>query len=331
MADVVVGAQILAGLETVTFGVAQAAAAAQIIEAEKDSVSGINVVAGNTAPLRRNVARHFAHSPKGAKPHGRYWDHNFNIEVKAATAANAPLEIGNLLQACGLTETIAANVIYDFDDNPEATNRKAVTMRLQELANGNQYVSPGSRFNVIFTQEIGERLKVNFVGNGRWTSVADTTITAVTAGDVNAGVPIVHMGDTNPFTWYGNTDLVIERWSLDLGVTVEPQPNLAATSVYGYYNPPILSFGDPVFTARVNVEDESFRSHWADYEGAVIGSAIIVLTDGTRTLTFNCRDLNPSGPAREVGVPNKYDLTATCHYDEDGGAGLTSPVSLVSA
>jgi|GEM_PF-5767556 len=324
----VVGGQLLAGLES-SIGTELAVAATQIIEAEREGLD-THSIAGNTAPFRRNVARHFAHSPKGAAPHGRYFEHpSIPIEVKASTAAGVAPELGNMFQACGLTETVAGTVTYAFGVNPNAAAaRKAVTLRWQELEDGNQYVSPGSRFNCALSHSIGERLMANFSGNGRWKLPADTSVQAIVEANVNQGAPLVNMGDSTPFTYFSNTTMVLRSWGIDFGVEVTPRPSLSSGATNGYYTYPFLALNDPTFTCQVEVEDETFLSHWTNYSTAAVGDIILVLVAGSRTMTITLADCNTAGPARETGVPNLYNLTCTAHWDETADQ---SPLTIVTS
>ena len=107
---------------------------------------------------------------------GRLLQASFSCEVKGSGAAGTAPEIGQLLRACGLAETIVASTSVTYD--PASTGLESVTLYIYE--DGKRIILTGCRGNVSFALEAGARVMANFTMTGHEAAQTDLALAAPT-------------------------------------------------------------------------------------------------------------------------------------------------------
>lgn len=111
----------------------------------------------------------------------------FGVEVKGSGTNDVPPEIGVLLRACGLGETIAGATSVTYE--PVSTALESITCYVYE--DGKQIKVTGVRGNVAFTLEAGNKVMANFTLTGH---VAAQTDVALPAPTFDSTVPVAYIG-----------------------------------------------------------------------------------------------------------------------------------------
>jgi len=123
---------------------------------------------GNTAMHQRPM-RSTSLSPFSAVPGARSGQIEFDVELKGSGAAGTPPEFGELLQACGMLETIVAGTSVTY--TPASSSIPSLTMALYEDGMINKIW--GARGDVKLVMNQGEPVMLHFVFTGADFSVTD--------------------------------------------------------------------------------------------------------------------------------------------------------------
>jgi len=308
-----------------TAGTYSAPAAGDVLEIERGDA--VFTLAGQNAPIPRDVMRHHMEPEQPAAPHGYYWDIGFSTEVKInGTAAGEP-EIGPLFEACGLLKEVhAGDTEYYFPDDYNGAPT-SVSLNFEEHTNGTEFQAAGCLFNLELAHSIDQRLMATFTGNGAY-SGAPADVSAVASPSFHTEAPIVTLGDSSPFNYFGNTSLCLRSWGLNLNAEITPRPCLSSGSGSRYYKfPSFWTTTGVTFTAEVESEDPSFYDHWAATTAATLGDIAITMVVGSRTFKVELFDCTAAAPVRSPGAPNMYQLTATASRHTAGDGGTDGDIS----
>ena len=194
---------------------------------------------------------------------GRLLQVSFSCEVKGSGTAGTAPEIGQLLRACAMGETIvgATSVTYA----PVSTGVESCTLWVYE--DGKQIKITGCRGNVSFTATAGERVMAAFTLTGHEGAQADVTLATPTYSSI-VPAPVIAGGFT-----IDSFAAVISSLTFDLTNTVAMPANVSAADGYS----------DVTITARdvngsIDPLDELVAAE--DFIGNFKSGSIMALTTG---------------------------------------------------
>ncbi len=149
----------------------------------------------------------------------------FECEVKGSGAAGTAPEIGPLLEACGLDETIVGATSATY--KPESSAHESVTIYYFE-GGRKRHILTGCRGNVSFKLEAGGLLIASFEFVGHHSEPTDQSQPAPT---YNSTVPRAALGMAVAIN--GVTAIVAKSWEWNLNNTLAMPPSISATDGYG--------------------------------------------------------------------------------------------------
>jgi hypothetical protein len=227
---------------------------------------------------------------------GRLVTVTFSVEVKGSGAAGTAPEIGALLRACGLAETVSGGVSVTYD--PASTGHESVTCWVYE--DGKLIKVTGCRGNVAFTLEAGNKVTAAFTLSGHVTAQTDTALATPT---FDSTTPEPFIGGA--FT-IDSFSAVISSLSFDLSNQLAMPESVNAGD--GYDEITIVSRD---VNGSFNPLDELVASE--DYIGQFTAGAAMALTTGAIGAT--------AGNILTITMPAVYYRDAS-PADRDGLAGL---------
>lgn len=149
----------------------------------------------------------------------------FECEVKGSGAAGTAPELGPILEACGMSETIVASTSVTY--KPVSSGHESVTFYFYE-GGRKRHKLTGARGNVTFRLDAGGILLAAFDFIGHYTGPTDVTQPVPT---YNSQVPKAAIGLT--VTLNGVTAIVARSWQFALNNEIATPPSLAAADGYG--------------------------------------------------------------------------------------------------
>lgn len=179
---------------------------------------------------------------------GRLLQITFACEVKGSGAAGTAPEIGQLLRACGLGETVSASTSVTYA--PASTGLESATLYVYE--DGKRIKVTGCRGNVSFALDAGARVMANFTLTGHETAQTDTALADPTfdtttpepflggsftidsfAATINAlafdlGMNVAMPTDVNSADGFGEVTIT----SRDINGSIDPLDELVATEAF---------------------------------------------------------------------------------------------------
>lgn len=206
---------ILAKIESVynTDPVPTGAANAILVEDPKWSFAGRRA---ERKPLRSSIA------PLKGLYAGALLNVEFNVELKGSGAAGTAPEIGVLLRACALGETIVASTSVTY--KPVSTGHESCTIYLYE--DGLLYKVTGCRGNLSAALKTGDKGVLSFKFTGHFSGPTDVALATPTY-NATVPVPLINV----PFS-IGSYSAVISALNFDLGHTLATPDNIAAADGY---------------------------------------------------------------------------------------------------
>lgn len=153
---------------------------------------------------------------------GRLLTVTFDCEIKGSGSAGTAPEIGALLRACGMDETIVASTSVTY--TPVSTGHESCTLYLYRDAK--RFIVTGCRGNASFNLETGAQGKVSFTLTGHVSAETDTAM-ITPSYDSTVPVPVLSAG----FSW-DSYAAVISKLAFDMGNTVATPPNMNAADGY---------------------------------------------------------------------------------------------------
>lgn len=147
----------------------------------------------------------------------------FDVELKGSGAAGTAPEIGPLLQACGMSETVSAGVSVTYE--PESSDHESVTIYYYQ--DGILHAITGARGNVSFSGEAGGIGKWSFTFTGHDAGVSDASLPTPT---YDTTVPPALIGVTFSVGGYA---AVINAFQFDMANGLAMPSNITAADGYG--------------------------------------------------------------------------------------------------
>lgn len=191
---------------------------------------------------------------------------SFSVEVKGSGTAATPPEVGALLRACGLDETIDTNVIYA----PVSTGFESVT--IYAYLDGIQHKILGCRGTFEILLEAGKIAMFSFTFRGIYQTPIDAAIPSGAVFD--STTPPAFLSGT--FT-YGTYEAIIQQLQLAMNNELSLRESVAeASGVKGVE----LTDRKPAGSMNPEAVIEATRAFWGNWESgaaailqAIIGSA----------------------------------------------------------
>jgi len=162
-------------------------------------------------------------SPVATKLGKRFIEVRFEVELKGSGAAGTAPQIGDLLEACGFSETVNAdtNVIY----TPASTGHKSVTIYIYEIvdaSNAKLHKITGARGNCNFIFEAGQIARIEFTFQGLYQAPIDTTPPSGVSYEATKP-PIV---ESSNFTLNSVTSLVVQSLNIDMANEISQREDI---------------------------------------------------------------------------------------------------------
>jgi hypothetical protein len=230
---------------------------------------------------------------------GRLASFTFSAEVKGSGAAGTAPEIGQLLRACGLDETVSASTSVTYA--PVSASLESGTAYIYE--DGKLIKVTGCRGNVSFTGEAGGIIKASFTLTGHVTAQTDAAIATPTY-DTTEPEPFIN----GSFT-IDSYAAVISALSFDMSNQLSMPASVNA--VDGYDEISIVSRD---VNGSIDPLDELVATE--DYLGNFTSGASMALTTGAIGAT--------GGNILTISMP-AVTYRDVSPADRDGIAGLDLP------
>jgi hypothetical protein len=221
-----------------------------------------------------------------------YQQGTIEVPVRVSPNATTAPELSDFFLACGLTETITTNVVYEPSTAPDGGTKVSCTLQKEEIgANGKTYKAAGVRFgNPVLRWEAGSHLILSSPWMGSHIDDADRTgDPTASKSDLATELPVAVMTSA---TIHGESaDIVIRKiTSLPIGfsgLALRPDGNTTNNVVFpaaftGWMsNPPVVEL------EVEHIDSGRFDSQTA-WKSGTQDSISFIWTQGARTLTFNC-------------------------------------------
>ena len=230
---------------------------------------------------------------------GRLVTVSFNCEVKGSGAAGTAPEIGQLLRACGLGETIVASTSVTYA--PVSTGYESVTMYVYE--DGKRIIVSGCRGNVSFTMAAGDKVMAAFTMTGH---VAAQTDVALPSPTFDSTTPEPYIGGAFTIDSYS---AIISALNFDLGNSVSNPESVSGADGYGEV---YITMRD--VNGSIDPLDELVATE--DYIGNFTAGSTMALASGAIGAT--------AGNILNITMPAVYYRDASS-ADRDGLASLDLP------
>lgn len=137
---------------------------------------------------------------------------SFECDLSGSGSAGVAPEVGDLLEACGFTETVNAgsSIVY----TPNSASIKSVTFKVYDIIDATDskvHEINGARGNVSFDFSAGQLAKANFTFKGKYNVPVDDTTVSPTYATTTP--PVVSSGS---LSFDSNTDLVVQNVAFDM-------------------------------------------------------------------------------------------------------------------
>lgn len=204
-------------------------------------------------------------------------------EVKGSGTAGTAPEIGPLLQACGLAETVVEDTSVTYA--PTSSSQKSVTLYFFAFGRVRHIIS-GVRGNMSLRVAAGDLLMASFDLIGIPGTITDQTQPTPT---YQSTVPVAIRGLST--TIGGVSGLVIQNYELNLNNTIEVPDSVAGTEGYG--NVTIVD-RDPTIALTKHADLVATHNPWSDLTtptARALASGTLGSTAGNK-VTLTCSQMH---------------------------------------
>ncbi|MDJ0513084.1 MAG: hypothetical protein QNJ62_06540 [Methyloceanibacter sp.] len=172
------------------------------------------------------------HQPVSVKPSlsseqalygGALRQYTFEVDLRGSGTAGTPPEVGALLRACGMGETIAASTSVTYA--PVSTGFESVAIYFYE--DGKLHKLLGGFGTVVFTAEVGKPIRAAFTFSGHSVDPVDA---ALAAPSFDAVSPPIFLGSAFTADAFAAK---IGTLSLDMGVEISMPEDVASADGWG--------------------------------------------------------------------------------------------------
>ena len=237
---------------------------------------------------------------------GTLMEMSFDIEIKGSGTAGTAPEIGKLLRACGMGETIVASTSVTYA--PISTAMESITVYFYE--DGSRYILTGGRGTVSFAMATGEVGKASVTITGH---IASPTDVALATPSYNSTVPSAMI--SVPFS-AGGYSAVINSLSLDIGNEIATPGDISAADGYSEI---IITDRDPSGSfdpEQTLIATADFIGDWKAGTSLNITTGAIGATGGNiYTLTAPTSFYREVSPSDRDGL-RTMDITFGCAGDD---------------
>lgn len=168
---------------------------------------------------------------------------SFECEVKGSGSAGTAPEIGPLLRACGMGETVVGSTSVTY--KPVSTGHDSITLYFYE-GGRKLHIMTGCRGTVSFSVEAGGLLLAQFEFTGHYTQATDVSQPTPT---YNSTVPRTAL--SMALSLAGATNIIPRSFGFNLNNVIENSPAINAADGYG---PTIITGRD--VTGEIEIETE---------------------------------------------------------------------------
>lgn len=202
---------------------------------------------------------------------------SFEVEVKGSGAAGTAPEIGPLLRACGMGETIVASTSVTYA--PASSSIPSLTFYFFESVGGAsvRHIITGARGTVSFRIKAGDIVVANFNFMGKFGTSTDI---ATPVPVYNTTVPVAVKGLAT--TLGGVSTLVMQDYEFSVNNNIETPDSVTDTEGFG--NTTILK-RDPQIVVNLHAEPVSVINHWSQISAGTslaFASGTLGATPGNR-------------------------------------------------
>jgi len=194
----------------------------------------------------------------------------FDVEMKGSGSAGVAPEMGDLLEACGMLETVVAVTSVTY--TPASTGHKSVTIYYYQ--DGTLMKLTGCRGNVNFNLEVGGIPKASFTMTGHVSAVTDIALPAATYDSV---IPAPFINASFTVDGYGQ---IISAWAFDMGNELAMPPSPAATDGFGEIRITKRDVNGSLDPEHQLIADEAFDANFRNGVAAALASGAIGSTAG---------------------------------------------------
>lgn len=197
---------------------------------------------------------------------------SFTVELKGSGAAGTPPEIGPLLRACGMQQSIVASTSVTY--RPVSTGFESVT--IWYYSDGIRHVITGARGTVSFNLEAGSFGKAEFTMTGHDGGVTDVAMVSPTY-DTTVPPALINV----PFT-IGSYAAAITKLAVDLSNSVAMPASMSATDGYGEIIITARDVQGSFDPAQVLAATKNYISEWKAGTTGALTTGTIGATAGNR-------------------------------------------------
>ena len=243
--------------------------------------------AGQGPLQRESVEQHFDMLPPAANPQ-LAWAIRCQHELLLSTGATTAPDWGWVPIAGGMSETISADVIYEWLSDPvSAANEASFSLLIEDTTDGNDRHGNGYRCGFEIVLQQGRRNLISHQGFAQYNDpAASSGPTGITQSDYNAGVPSVGF---SVLTLGGANIPVASRVIIRSGVRAALRESQDSASHY-YKWPCVIDRVSHVTVELVaEARDETAFAYWSKYKGATAGDLVVTATNGTRSIDITVR------------------------------------------
>lgn len=199
---------------------------------------------------------------------------SFDVEIKGSGTAGTAPELGVLLRACGMAETVVAATSVTYAPTSTPTAHESATFYLYE--DGLRYKCTGARGSFTADLSVAQKGKLSFKFVGHLVGPADTALATPT---YNSTVPPVLINV--PFA-IDSYSAVISKLNIDMGIALANADNIAAADGYGEIR---ITGRAPTFTIDPEaalVAAYDWVTKWQSSASYAITTGLIGSTAGNR-------------------------------------------------
>jgi len=220
-------------------------------------------------------------------------DFSATVKARVATTVDTAPEIGDLLKICGLSETNTLGVNMTYAPTSTILNGQA------KLYVDDYYrLVTGVAGTFTFGGAIGEIAKFNFNLKGFTTFNETMEVNPTVALDTNNNLII----KSATVITVGGTEFDIENFEFNINCDIQEVYALNTKEFY-------ISDYKPTIKIKA-IKTKGNSTHWTELANNTKKSVVVVLTDGTRTLTLTAPYCQPT-------TTNESDENAAVVYDRE--------------
>lgn len=230
-------------------------------------------------------------------------DFTITCEAKGSGTAGTAPEIGPLLQACGMTETLVAVTSAAYAPTAPTGTWKSVTIYLYK--GGILWKAVACKGNVKFNVEAGAFGSFVFQMSGRFAGVLDTAVPS--SPTYQSTIPVIM--ESAAFSFGTFNTAVIRSFGMDSGNQVNQRKDInAAQGLKGFF----IGSRDPNFSVKVEAELEATHAFWGDLRARTEEALDLLLgATGGNKILFTM----PKAASRSITVSDESGIQM---YDING-------------